>query len=141
MFTTSDLFILLKLGIWKTGVIQNWGRVSLIATLCKEVNNNELTKYRIGNLDCSSYQKYFDRVNNKLICNNIYLIDFFQLFESYTANEYGYILVVKATIIGIEVNERIYFLKIENQIKDFSILGNIETNSTHKRKKTYRKRK
>lgn len=138
-FPVRDFYLLLKLGIWKSGYVNNWGVVKLLNVF----DNIDDIYSNTDNLIYSDYWKqksFFEKRSHKLICNNIYLINLLKISESHIFNEseYQYLLYLKVNHAGIVYQEKIYCLKITSKDRDFDI---DKDKMIRKRKKLYRRRK
>jgi len=149
-YAISDFFVFLKLGIWKSGEVSDWGRVNSIVRLNKnsatgytpsKTHLTGLEKFPFLKKPVSHYwQQFFIKGNPS---TGIYILDSYILSKK--KDEQGvlrsYIVVVATARLGIKNKENIYLLKVENYLENINF-GIIENGEIKKRRrKSYFRKK
>lgn len=114
-YTIQEFYLMLKLGLFKSGKVGNWGYVS--------INSNPLYLKK-------SIDKYQDQLYaKKQLGIGLYLLDLY-LLERNNNNQGAYIMVVSVCRTTLNYKEKIYVLKLESihnvaDIKDAIVSGSL----------------
>lgn len=100
-YTTSDFYLMLKLGLFRGGEVEKWGDISVL-------NNNNILFLK-KNIEEYKNQLFAKRQ----LTNGLYLLDFY-LHQRYTNNQSDYIVIISVCKTTLCNKDKIYVLKLSN---------------------------
>lgn len=113
-YTLSELYLLLKLGIWQSGNVDNWGLVQKIDVY----PDGKTNKGCFVTKQPEEYKK--NEIIRTELRKGLYLLDMYSLDEQQTAKYnnkykiYTYLIVISECRLKGTFEEHIYYLKITN---------------------------
>jgi|GEM_PF-2247537 len=147
----SDFYMLLKLGLWNSGEVLNWGRIEKVFIIKNKESDNisgiNYFTFRNNSLYLKkSLQYYLEQpLPKKMIARGTYLLDYYLLDKK--ADMSGekqlktYVVVISTSRFDFENREYTYILRVSNYSEELSFLSVIsEGKSSRKRKSYFRKK-
>jgi len=114
MYTLSDFYLYLKLGIWHTGDVDSWGLVQKINVIADGITNK-------GCFTIKQPKEYrTEKINKTELHRGLYLLDLYPLDIGQTSKYnnkykiYNYLVVISECRLKGAFEEHIYYLKVTN---------------------------
>lgn len=137
-YTITDFYLFLKLGLWKTGSVANWGSISNVLVY-RKVNNsgfvslgNKSLTQRDSPLVTKRPVSYYQNLlyPKKQLGIGIYLLDFYLLAKNNYNKESNYMMVISTCRSNLENKEYIYYLKVTNYLDILNFKAAIDNQET-----------
>jgi len=153
MYTISDFYMYLKLGLWKSGEVTDWGWIEKIISIQNNVYTNtdtnytstvkKMENYYLGKKSIEQYLKktYF----KKMLSNGVFLMDFYLQGTSKGNNDEKesktYIIVISTNKFGLGNYKCTHILRVTNSLDNNDFRSMITTGKNNYRRKSIYRRK
>lgn len=147
----SDFYVLLKLGLWKSGEVLNWGRIEKVLLIKNDAFDNISDVNYFAFRNKSLYLKkplqfYLNRaLPKKMIGRGVYLLDHY-LLERKRHGEgekqlKTYIIIISTTRFDFENREYTYILRVSNYLDEMDFTSIVVEGKRARKRKSYFRKK
>lgn len=147
----SDFYLLLKLGLWKSGEVLNWGRIEKVSVIKNngfhDISEVNYFTFRNNSLYLKKPLQYYleQPFSKMMLTRGVYLLDHYLLEKkAYREGEKQlktYIIIISTSRLDFENREYTYILKVSNYLDELNFTSVMrEGKKARKRKSYFRKR-
>jgi len=147
----SDFYVLLKLGLWKSGEVLNWGRIEKVS-LIKNNDFNDISDvnyltFRNNSLYLKKPLKYYldQPLYKKMLGRGVYLLDHYHLgkkaFREGERELKTYIIIISTSRFDFESREYTYILKVTNYLDELNFTSVVTEGKRARKRKSYFRKK